>query len=56
MLLFYDIIARACSSEVDRLGIRRKHQAVIDLPAQRVQNRRARRREADAACCEFTIH
>lgn len=56
MLLFYDIIAKACSSEVDRLGVKRKQPPLIELPAQRVKSRRARRREADAACCDFTIH
>lgn len=56
MLLFYDIIAKASFSSVDRLGVERKRQPLVDLLPRVVKVRRARRREADVACCDFTIH
>lgn len=58
MLLFYDIIAKASASPVDRLGVerKRKRKPLVDLLPRVVKARRARRREADAACCDFTIH
>ncbi|AEF23925.1 hypothetical protein [Pseudomonas fulva] len=55
MLLFYDIIAKASASPIDRLGVERKRQPLVDLLPRVVKVRRARRREADAACCDFGI-
>ncbi|GLX16061.1 MULTISPECIES: hypothetical protein [Pseudomonadaceae] len=55
MLLFYDIIAKSSASHVDRLGVERKRQPLLDLLPRVVKARRARRREADAACCDFGI-
>jgi len=55
MLLFYDVIAKASFSQVDRLGIERKRQPLLDVLPRLVKARRARRREADAACCDFNI-
>ena len=54
MLLFYDIIAKASFSPVDRLGVERKRQPLLDVLPRLVKARRDRRLEADAACCEFS--
>ena len=41
MLLFYDIIAKASFSPVDRLGVERKRQPLLDVLPRLVKARRA---------------